>query len=297
MSYVKYRAFAVAAEQKSLAKAAKILGYTQSGVSHLIRALEEELGLTLLQRSRAGTYLTSDGAYLLPYVQTMLRAWNDTIQTAANLKGLTAGSLSVGTFSSVAVHILPSVLAAWHEKYPGVEILVKNGNYAAIETALLEGKLDCAFVTMPSKREFNIRVLANDRLLAIVSENSPLADKKEISIPELADVPFIVPCEGSEYDIGRLFQLTRIQPNVRFDLGDDYAAIELVRRDLGVTILPALVMLDMPVDGIRKIPIEGTHRQIAIATDERRTLSPAVRLFLDCVQQVTASLSKELFMG
>lgn len=293
MSYSRYQAFAVAAEQKSLAKAAEILGYTQSGVSHLIRSLEEELGSTLLRRSRAGTYLTSEGAYLLPYVETMLRAWNDTVQTASNLKGLTAGSLSVGTFSSVAVHLLPDIIAAWHDAYPGVDILVKNGDYASIETALLEGKLDCAFVTMPSKREFNVDVLANDRLLAIVSESSPLADKKELAIRELDGVSFIVPCEGSQYDIGRLFQLAQIQPDIRFELGDDYAAIELVRRDLGVTILPALVMLDMRVDGIKKIPIVDTHRQIGIATDARRTLSPAVQLFLGCVRNVTSRLAKE----
>ena len=120
MSTSKYRAFVVTAELRNITRAADKLGYTQSGVSHLIGSLEAELGVPLLIRSKSGTVLTPEGTALLPYAQRFLELEEDIRNKASDLRGLTVGTLRIGTFSSVAIHLLPRILSRFQERYPGV---------------------------------------------------------------------------------------------------------------------------------------------------------------------------------
>lgn len=286
MADSRYRAFAMAAELGSLTRAAETLGYTQSGVSHLIKALEDELGLALLLRSRSGTAPTPEGKRLLPFVQAMLRAADAVQNVAGEIKGLQTGSMQIGTFTSVATQWLPPVLAAYTAQYPNIDVRVVNGTYSVLETALLENRLDCAFVTLPSLPEFKAVGLGADRLMAVLPKGHALSRKKELAAADLAKEPFVMPAEGSNYDIGKLFHAAGAVPRVRFDMGDDYAAIEMIRHGMGVTILPELLLAEMPLSGLCTVPIKGTTRRIGLATNRGRGIAPAVRAFIGCLQAV-----------
>jgi DNA-binding transcriptional LysR family regulator len=178
MAESRYQAFAAAAEEHSLTRAAEKLGYTQSGVSHLIDSLEEELGLKLLVRAKSGTRLTDAGEELLPYVRRLLAAAEDVSGKAGELKGLDTGRVRVGTFSSVAIQWLPELLRGFGEKYPGIETVIFNDTYSAVEDALLGGRVDCAFVPLPSRPEFKTVFLASDRLMAILPGGDKLAKRR-----------------------------------------------------------------------------------------------------------------------
>lgn len=288
MADSRYKAFATAAELGSLTRAAETLGYTQSGVSHLIKALEDELGLTLLLRSRSGAAPTPEGKRLLPYVQAMLRAADAVQNVAGEIKGLQTGSLQVGAFSSVAMQWLPPVLAAYTAQYPHIDVRVVNGTYSVLETALLENRLDCAFVTLPSLPAFEAVGLGEDRLMAVLPKGHPLARRKELDAADLAPEPFVMPAEGSNYDIGKLFHAVGATPRVRFEMGDDYAAVEMIRHGMGVTILPELLLAEMPLSGVRTVPIKGTTRRIGLATNRGRGMAPAVRAFIGCLRDALA---------
>lgn len=280
----KYRAFAVAAELKSLTRAAEKLQYTQSGVSQLIRSLEDEVGFPLLIRGRLGAMLTPEGKLLLPFVQRMLSAAQDVQNMAGDLRGVTAGTLMIGTFSSVAINWLPKLLHGFTENHPGVNIGVMNGTYSVVEDALKEGRIDCGFVTLPSREDFLVWPLARDRLMAVVNEKSALAALKEATITELADQPFIMPAEGYDYDIGKLFASASTMPNISFDIRDDFAAIAMVRQGLGITILPELMVTGLPPDGVRLIPVRVTGREIGIAVSHMRYCAPVVKAFVEYVR-------------
>ena len=133
MANSKYRAFAKVAELGSITRAAGQLGYTQSGVSHLVATLEEDLGVGLLVRSKSGTILTEEGKALLPYINRILEAEQDLKNKVLDIRGLSTGNLRIGTFSSVAIHWLPGLLSGFKARYPGVEISVVNGDYAQVE--------------------------------------------------------------------------------------------------------------------------------------------------------------------
>lgn len=286
MSLSKYRAFVTTAELHSITRAASKLGYTQAGISHLIHALEEDLGIPLLIRSKTGTVLTPEGTALLPYVQQLLRQEEDVRNKAIDLRGLTEGSLRIGTFSSVAIHLLPQILSLFQERYPGVEVSVLNGDYADVETALLDNSIEAGFVAIPSREEFNVFSLFSDRLLAVVDADNPLGQAATLEPRDLKDQTFIVPAEGSNYTIGKLFAQAGVYPQKQLNINDDYAAIVMVRRKLGVTILPELLVRELPMQGLLAIPLRGSERQIGLATSRSRFLAPAVRAFMDCTRTV-----------
>lgn len=233
MSINKYQAFVTTVEQRSITRAASKLGYTQAGISHLISALESDLGVPLLIRSKTGTALTPEGADLLPYVQRLLSMNEDIRNKALDLRGLTAGSLRIGTFSSVAIHLLPQILSQFRNRYPGVEVSILNGDYAAVESALLGNTVDCGFVTLPSREEFTVIPLIRDRLMAVVDADSPLVQAPELDPADLQNDTFIIPAEGSNYNIGKLFAQAGITPRKWLNINDDYAAVVMVRRKLG----------------------------------------------------------------
>lgn len=290
MSMSKYHAFVVTAELHNITRAAGKLGYTQSGVSHLIGALEADLGVPLLIRSKSGTVLTPEGAALLPYAQRLLKLEEDIRNKAIDLQGLTVGNLRIGTFSSVAIHLLSRILSRFQDRYPGVEVSVLNGDYAAIENALLDNAIDGGFVTLPSREEFTVFPLVRDRLLAVVDAANPLGQAVDLEPQDLREQTFIVPAEGSNYNIGKLFAQAGISPKAWLNINDDYAAVVMVRQRLGVTILPELMVRNLPMEGLRAIPLRGSERVIGFATHRSRYLSPAVRAFLECTKAMVEEI-------
>ncbi len=284
MSISKYRALAAVAELKNITKAANRLGYTQSGVSHLIGALEDDLGVTLLLRSKSGTTLTEEGTAMLPYIQQVLKAEDALRSKALELRDATVGKLRVGTFSSVAIQWLPKLLSRFTALHPGVDVSVSNGTYSVVEDALEEGTVDCAFVPLPTRPDFTATRLFHDRLLAVVDSGSPLAEHQSLTAQDFVPETLIVPAEGSNYDIGKLFAAAGVHPAGRLDINDDYAAVAMARQRLGFTILPELMLRGFPLDGINCVPIRDSERAIGVAVRRDRRLTPAVRAFLSCVR-------------
>lgn len=280
MPLSKYRAFSSAAQRNSLTKAANALKYTQSGVSHLIAALEEDFGVMLLHRSKKGAFLTKEGEMLFPYVERILAAEADLQVVLKNLRGIETGNLNIGTISSIAIRYLPQLLQGFRQSFPGIEISVMNGTYSDVEEAILQQSQDCGFVTLPSRSEFQTVALLKDRMLAIVHPSSSLAAYSQIPVSSLADEPFIMPAEGVNYDIGKLFTNVGIRPQVHMNMKDDFAALAMVRQGLGVTILPELLACSFPLEGVRTIPLERSEREVGLAFRTIQKASPLVRVFI-----------------
>lgn len=280
----KYLAFITAVESGSFTKAADKLGYTQSGISHLVAALEEELNLPLLIRNKAGIQLTAEGERLLPFFRQLVETENAISFTSAELRGLSAGSLRIGTFSSAAVHLLPGMLRKFKSIYPGIDLQIRCGTYSAVENWLSESAVDGAFVTAPSLPQFELHPLAHDRMMAIIHTDDPLSAKDSVSISDLAEHPFILPAEGTNYHIGKLFQKAGIRPNIRFTMDDDFAAVAMVSCGFGVTILPELILEHYPMDHIKAVPLENAFRDIVFAVHRSRPLPPAVKAFLNIIR-------------
>lgn len=121
MSISKYLAFVKTVEYGSFTKAAKMLNYSQSGISRMINDLEQDWSITLLERGKSGVRLTSDGTRLLPYVKSVCDEYEKLKMQIDELNGLQSGLIRIGTFSSVATHWLPNIIKNFQKDYPNIE--------------------------------------------------------------------------------------------------------------------------------------------------------------------------------
>ena len=281
MDTKKYEVFEKTVEMASLTRAAEELGLTQSGVSHIIAALEEEFGLPLLRRTRVGARLTPEGERLMPCIREVLRAQERLDQTAADMRGLAAGTVRIATFTSVAVHWLPGMLQEFQALYPKVDFRLFNGDYHDVDRWLSEGSADLGFITLPTDLRCECIPLAEDRLLAVLPPAHPLAAREVCPVTEVAREPFISLLETSDDDARRALDAVGVRPEVRFTTKDDYAIIAMVSQGLGVSIMPELLLRGRS-DDVAVRPLDPpASRTLALAIPTGAAAGPATRRFAD----------------
>lgn len=222
---------------------------------------------------------------MLAYMREMLRLQEQMQQDVAAINGLQTGNVRIGTFTSVSTQWLPGILKAFQDRYPGVEVTLCEGYYDEIEEWVCGGEVDVGFVSLPTAVACDCQPLKKDRMLLLVSSDHPLAEQEEVHVEQLAEEPFIMPTVGCDNEIRRILHAHKLEPRVKFELGDDHAIIAMVANGLGVSILPEMILFRLPAS-IRAIPLSGDHyRTIGLATASREQLSPAASRFFAQVQE------------
>ncbi|MEK4064800.1 MULTISPECIES: LysR family transcriptional regulator [Paenibacillus] len=284
MSITKYEVFLKVVELGSLTKAADVLGFTQSGISHTISSLEMEFGFSLLVRNRSGVKLTVNGEQVVQPIREILK-WNEQLkQQVADIHGLETGTITIGTFTSVSVHWLPGMIKEFRKEYPYIEFKLMEGGYLEIEQWIEAGVVDCGFISLPTRDKFEVFPLKQDRMLAILSQEHPLSKAPYMPLAQMAYEDFIIQKAGSDYDARRVFERAGIQPNIKFTAGDDYAIIAMVENGLGISVLPEMVISRQNHNVAMLELEERSFRSLGIAVHSMKYASPATRRFLKHVQ-------------
>ncbi|MEK3980018.1 LysR substrate-binding domain-containing protein [Psychrobacillus sp. FSL K6-2836] len=284
MSISKYKVLSNVVKYGSLTKAAEVMGYTQSGVSHTINSLEEELGFLLVVRGRSGVKLTKNGEQLMKTIKEILK-WNEHLeQEVASIHGIEVGMINIGTFTSVSVHWLPKVIKYFQQDYPKIKINLVPGDYRQIEEWLINGDIDCGFVSLPTVDKLDVIPLKQDRMLIILPPEHPLSSSSTIPLQKIKYEPFIMPRKGSDDDINRVLTAASIKPDVKFIAGDDHAIMAMVEMGLGISILPELVLRGHQRNIHIKEMIEPINRTLGIAVSSMKNISPATKKFLTYIQ-------------
>ena len=287
MSVTKYQIYLKTVELGSFTAAARALNFTQSGVSHAIGSLEEELGVTLLVRSHGGVTPTADGRALAPYFQEMCALSHRLEQHAEDLRGLDTGLIRVATFTSVSEKWLPGMLKTFQEKYPRIEFELLPSNFNnEISDWVLHGQADCGFISLPTPAEkyLDYWLLQRDQWKVIVPCDHPYADRDPFPVSALAEEPFIQLEEGDDYEIMAAFDEMGIRPNVKYIAREDRTILAMVSEGLGISLLPELMVRHSPT------PIKVCHaplhfyRTIGIGVKDKKALSNSTRLFVDYVR-------------
>jgi DNA-binding transcriptional LysR family regulator len=278
---LKYMAFVRTVEYGSFTKAAEMLNYSQSGVSRMINDLEREWNVTLLERSRAGVRLTSDGLKLLPRARSVCEEYRKLQTEVDELNGLRSGLIRIGTFSSVATHWLPNVIKAFQRDFPNIDYELLLGDYTEIEDWILKGRVDCGFLRLPADPGLETVFLEQDRLLAVLPEDHPLAGRERFPVAALCDYPFILLEKGAKAEISEIFSRCALTPNVRFTTWDDYAVMSMVEKGLGVSILPQLILRRAPYRIVSRELDVPAYRNIGFALRDRRNAPLAMKRFME----------------
>lgn len=276
----KYQAFLTTVDCGSFTKAAEILGYAQSSVSKMIADLESEWKVVLLERSRAGVQLTSDGTAMLPYARELLNSYRKVQEQAASLSGVATGLIRIGTFSSVAAHWMPSIIQRFQSDYPGIRYELLLGDYGEIEQWIFEGRVDCGFLRLPTREEYETVSLGKDEYVAVLPVGHPLAQKDAINPNDLDGQPFMLLEHGGKTEVSELLEKHRVTPDVRFTTWDDYAILSMVESGLGIGVLPRLILRRIPYRVEIRSFSEPFFREIALAMKRGGTSSVAVQRFV-----------------
>lgn len=284
MNIQKYKALIKTIELESFTKAADALGYSQSGISRMIGDLENEWNVTLLERSKSGLKLTSDGLKILPYAKSVCEAYDKIQMQIDSIHGLETGLIRIGTFSSVATHWLPNIIKAFQKDYPGIEYELLLGDYTEIEEWILEGRVDCGFLRLPASAELDCIFLEKDELKAIIPADHPLAGQAVFPLRELCRKPFMLLEKGARAEISELFERNNLKPDVRFTTWDDYAVMSMVESGLGVNILPELILKRVPYRIVSKSLDVDAYRQIGFVVKDMKTAPIAVTKFVEYLE-------------
>ena len=284
MNIQKYMAFVKTVEYGSFTKAAERLNYSQSGISRMINDLEKEWKLVLLERGKFGVKLTSEGMKLLPHAENVCREYEKLQMEVNELNGLQSGLIRIGTLSSVAAHWLPNIIREFQKAYPNIDYELLLGDYTEIEEWILDGRVDCGFLRLPTCPEFETIFLEQDRLLAILPEQHPLAHLEKFPVVALCDEPFMLLEKGAKAEVSEIFERCNLTPKVHFTTWDDYAIMSMVESGLGISILPELILKRVPYGIIAKELDVPAYRSIGIALRSKKKASLSVKRFLDYLQ-------------
>jgi len=285
MNISKYQIFLKVVSCGSFSKAAEALSFTQSGISHAINSLENELGVMLLSRNRGGVVLTADGRAVLPKIEKLCAAHHALMQTVEGLKDMDSGLVKIATFSSVSAQWLPRILKSFGELYPNIEFEVVTGDfYDQIEGWIVSGAVDCGFLRLPPVKHLQTYALHRDELQVIVPCDHPYADRDPFPMSALAEEPFIQLEEGDDYEIMAAFDEMGIRPNVKYIAREDRTILAMVSEGLGISLLPELMVRHSPTPiRICRAPLHF-YRTIGIGIKDKKALSNSTRLFVDYVR-------------
>ena len=293
MDTKKINAMLVAIEKGSLTAAAAELGYTQSGLTHMMNALEEELGLNLLVRSKGGVHLSPAGQALLPRMRALMDAADQLDAQAQQLRQRNFSTLRLGAYTSTARQWLPAILAAFRRQSPDTEVELYVGGVPDIYGMLKNDQLDCAIVSFHEElaQGLHFTPLRDDALVAVLPAGYPL-EGDSFPVEAFAGKEFLMPAAGFDASINPIFPqgLDKVASRVQSTNLDDAAIVSMVEHGLGLSILSELIMQDMPYD-VRTAPLSpAVSRWLGLAMSERRTGDRNIRRFVKCAQTVVAEM-------
>jgi DNA-binding transcriptional LysR family regulator len=291
-------ALEIVARERSFARAAAQLGYTQSAVSQQIAALERAAGARLLERPRGRGIVepTEAGALLLRHAERIVASLRAAEADLRALASGTVGSLRIGTFQSVGITVLPPLLSRYRAAWPGVEVtLIESGSPSELVGGVERGELDLTFWSLPlPDGPFEILELMLDPHVLLVPRGSPLASRdRRVSLRELVELPLIGFRHPLAYDAEAHLRARGITPRFIFR-SDESATIQgLVASGFAAAIVPRLTV-NLDDQRVQALDVGSLipPRTIVLVRHGDRYSSPATQAFQEIAREVCAELAK-----
>ncbi|MCI4658301.1 MULTISPECIES: LysR family transcriptional regulator [Cryobacterium] len=289
MDVRQFEFFSAVASELSFTRAADRLTIAQSAVSAGVRALENELGVELFDRSRRQIRLTSTGELLLPKVREALDAVNGVRDAAEETTHAITGSIVIGLMTSVTLVNVPRLLGLFRTGHPGVGVRLRAARRgsAGLLDELATGELDLAFLALsgPVPTQLVAAPISSSPMVLVVPADHRLATAGHVGLDHLDDLApeeFIdlPPGYASRQIVDETFAAAGLERRVMIEVSDIGTAAEYVTNGLGVALLPEFAARD--ARNVRRLPVAGMPDfTVYLAASRTRRLSAAVRAFID----------------
>ena len=267
-------------DQGSFTKAGEDLGYTQSGITQMMKSLEHEVGFPLFIKGHRGVTLTKEGESLLPSIRNLLSANESLNQEISFLKGAKKGTIKIGAYISCALHWLPEIIAQFQEQYPGILFEILEGDERQLVDWIENHQVDLGFVSYQKNQSYEFIPVYDDPMLAVMPKGHPFTQYDEIPIEWYENIPFVV----SEYtyvnEVHRLLNTYKVKPDTKYILSNDFSILSMVEPNLGVSILPGLILRGRNGNFEVRPLKPRAYRKLGMAVSSFDDLSPALKIFI-----------------
>lgn len=237
------RYFHALAREQHFGKAAEACSVTQPALSMQIQELEATLGLDLVERARAGVKLTAKGQQISLRAQRILNEVHDLVDFAKQSAGVLSGTLRLGIIPSVAPYLLPPLLPLLKEKFPDLELYLRETQTETLLNELAEGKLDVLLLALPVKsHDIDTLPLLDDKFVLAVPKGQRLSGRVKVTPELVAQEQLLLLEEGHCLrDQALAYCSLKHSDTINtFGASSMSTIVEMVSAGLGITLLPEL---------------------------------------------------------
>ena len=291
MDSKKLEIFMTAADLGSFTKASEVVGYTQSGLTHMMDALEREIGFPLLQRNHSGIQLTEQGTQLMPAIREFLQA-NANLE--AQIKSIAEQKnevIRIAAYSSIAMHWMPEILYRFRRLCPEINVDLRMVDHALEPFELLEkGLTDVIFASRQNYSCCDWIPLYREKMFAILPKQYPLQDAEKFPLSEFGDQEFLMPYGRFDIDVKAALEPAGVKLRETRSRVDDETLIRMVGRGLGVSMMTEL-MIRGRTDDVLCVPVDPPAiRELGMGTHVRKKDTEGIQKLKTCVLQFIQEL-------
>jgi LysR family hydrogen peroxide-inducible transcriptional activator len=257
------------AEHRHFGRAAEACFVSQPTLSTQLKKLEEELGVTLIERTNRQVLLTAVGERVVAQAQRVLREANQLSHIAEEYTDPFGGEFRLGVIPTVAPYLLPKILGPIRKNLPNLKTQLTEGQTAVISSMLRDGDLDAVILALPIDEENVVeRKLYTEPFYLAVSRVHELANKKKVTVEDLDDEQVLLLEDGHclRDQALEVCNSHNAVENTNFRATSLETLRQMVVADVGITLMPKLAVPAKPAAGIRYIPFRGEvpHRDIGL---------------------------------
>lgn len=288
--------FIAVAEELHFHRAAERLNMSQPPLTSAIRKLEDDLGVTLIERGNRVLGLSPAGKQFLDEARDVLRRAEQAITATVDVAAGRTGVVRLGYVGSALYGRLPDVVRDFRTRYPEVRLELREATTAAQIAALREGRLDVGVVIPPLENAEDVErtPFDSDRLCMAIPQDHPLGKRPDPTLSDLADEPFIlwpmVEGRGFHLQVIRLCANAGFVPRVTQEAYGMHAVLSLVSVGGGVSVVPES-MSGFRGDRIRYHPLSGSEPEFDLVLGYRH-LSPSARAFVRAAEEKWPAASR-----
>lgn len=282
--------FVEVARQKSFTKASHILLVSQPSISKLIKNLEDELKVTLLDRSERKIELTDVGRIVYEQALKILQSVEDVYSSVDELVHMEKGTIHMGLMPSIGVLLFPKILAGFKSKYPQIDIDMVQYSAKQLTRKVKQGEIDLGVTVMPVDTElFEIIPLLTEELVVIVDNEHWLVEKESVHLSELKHESFILLTEDYVLHdvVKRACVQSGFEPKIAFKSSLWDIMGEMVATQVGISIIPRSMVSRFNNENVHAISISypSIDWELVLIYKKNKYLSFAARAFIKYVQE------------
>ncbi|MGK7379196.1 LysR family transcriptional regulator [Planococcus sp. 1R117A] len=276
--------FIEVAKYKSFTEASKSLHLSQSTISKVVKDLEDELNVELIDRSTKKIDLTEAGEIVLAEGEVIMESLNDLSVNLYDLMNLKKGKIKIGIPPVIGFLFFPKIIKGFNNLYPDIKLKITEDDSKKVQQDVRDGKSDLGVVILPvDDKEFDSVPLVDEQLALFVHHSHPFAQKEKVEMKELKHETFILFKQALFHSlIVQECQRAGFQPKIAYEISEWGFISEMIGENLGISICPKPIEKKFDPELIKAIPIVNPTFpwKLGLISKKKKKPSPAVREFI-----------------